>query len=85
MASSLLRVLCESRGVKFFWVEVAERSRKNVQNVDEMLQLSRGRLRIFASGTHIDDGPAINIEARQNTATQINLISTTMVPPPTFF
>jgi hypothetical protein len=46
----------------------AERKRKDAQNVDKMLQLSWGRLSIFASGTHVDDGPTINIEARQNTA-----------------
>ena len=40
--------------------------REDAQNVDEMSQLSRGRFRIFASGTHVDDGSAINIEACQN-------------------
>ena len=38
--------------------------KKTVQNVDEMAQLARGCLGVFASGTHVDDGSAINIEAR---------------------
>ena len=38
----------------------------NVQNVNEMPQLTRGRLSILASGSHVDNRSAINIKACQN-------------------
>jgi hypothetical protein len=49
-----------------------------IQNIHEMAQLARGRLGIFAPGTHVDDRSAINIEARQNAAKKNSVEISTM-------